>query len=51
MFGLFGNKNELPVNEDMRQWIDEAFLWLIQSFGIQKIKEKKFWFPIIPIFP
>ena len=53
MFGLFGNKkkHELPVKEEMRQWIDNALLWLMQSFGEASIKTRKVLTPHHTHFP
>lgn len=43
MFGLFGNSNdgECPVNDDIRQWLEESMNWLFESFGEENIRTKK----------
>ena len=34
MFGIFGNKkNDCPIDEEMRQWIEYAMQWLMLEFG------------------
>ncbi|HVA98626.1 MAG TPA: hypothetical protein VNG53_06995 [Bacteroidia bacterium] len=53
MFGLFGNnkEEELPVNDEARQWIERATLWLINSFGEDSIKKRKILTPHHSNFP
>lgn len=53
MFNLFGNKKpiEAPVDEEMRQWIDNALLWLMQQFGEENLKSKKVLSPDYTDFP
>lgn len=52
MFGLFKNrKPECPISEDIRIWMEDAFIWLIKQFGEQKIISIKQKFPTQEDFP
>lgn len=38
MFNLFGNRKEkCPIPEDIRIWMEDAFIWLINQFGEEKV--------------
>jgi hypothetical protein len=54
MFGLFKNNNnesQSPVKEDVRQWIDNSFRWLIETFGENEIRDRKILTPHYSDFP
>lgn len=52
MFGLFKNKNpECPIPEDIRIWMENSFIWLINQFGEQKIIGIKLLLPAKEDFP
>jgi hypothetical protein len=52
MFGIFGNtKNECPVEEEKRKWIESAFSWFITTIGEEQIKSKKVLTPSFTDFP
>lgn len=53
MFGLFSNKhkNECPIDQEMRLWMEHAFLWLATQFGEETILSKKVLVPTQQDFP
>lgn len=52
MFGFFKNKKpQCPIPEDIRIWMEDAFIWLIKQFGEQKIIELKLLLPTDTDFP
>ncbi|HVZ97143.1 MAG TPA: tetratricopeptide repeat protein [Chitinophagaceae bacterium] len=52
MSGLFKrNNNEPSVNEETREWIENCFLWFINSFGKDTIKKRKVLIPDYKDFP
>jgi hypothetical protein len=53
MFGLFSNKNNnvCPLNEEIRLWMENAFLWLATQFGQDTIFSKKVLMPTPEDFP
>ena len=53
MFGLFSNKsnNVCPLDEEMRLWMENAFLWLATQFGQDTIVSKKVLLPTPEYFP
>ncbi|MCG7856948.1 hypothetical protein MD537_08220 [Flavihumibacter sediminis] len=53
MFGLFSNKNNnvCPLDEEMRLWMENAFLWLATQFGQDTILSKKVLAPTPQDFP
>lgn len=52
MFGLFkNNKPECPIPEDIRIWMEDAFIWLINQFGEQKVISIKMLLPTSESFP
>lgn len=40
-----------PIENDFRLWMEQAFLWLIQEFGEEKIKTRKVFLPTQEDFP
>jgi hypothetical protein len=52
MFGLFRNNNAAPpIDEATRHWIEELFLWLIDTFGEEQIRAKQILRPDPEDFP
>ena len=53
MFGLFSNKNNsvCPLDEEMRLWMENAFLWLATQFGQDAILSKQVLMPTPEDFP
>lgn len=51
MFGIFKKSDECPVSEERQAWIDHCFSWLIKSFGIEFIKNRRMLCPIAEDFP
>ena len=52
MFGLFSKKpNECPVDNEMRLWMENAFLWLATQFGHDNIANKTMLLPTPEHFP
>jgi hypothetical protein len=53
MFGLFSNKNNkiCPIDQEMRLWMENAFLWLATQFGQDTILTKKVFVPTPHDFP
>jgi tetratricopeptide (TPR) repeat protein len=45
------NNNDPPVNEETREWLENYFLWLIDSFGKENIKSRKVMLPHYNDFP
>ncbi len=45
------NNNEPSVNEETREWLEEYFLWLINSFGKENIRNRKVLTPDFKDFP
>lgn len=51
MFGFSSNKAECPVTEEVRQWLEECFTWLIETFGVESIRQRKVLVPDHADFP
>lgn len=53
MFKFFNNrrKQECPVDEEIRIWIENTFIWLIKKLGEEKIKNCRTLLPIEDHFP
>lgn len=52
MFSLFGNKkNTATVSDEIRAWLEENFLWLIETFGTAHFSESLFIIPSESNFP
>lgn len=53
MFGLFSNKknNECPIDQDMRLWMENAFLWLVDEFEQTSPYKKPMLYPTSNDFP
>ncbi|RYZ29591.1 MAG: hypothetical protein EOO10_05790 [Chitinophagaceae bacterium] len=53
MFGLFSNKNNnvCPLDQGMRLWMENSFLWLATQFGQDTILSKKVLKPTPQDFP
>ena len=53
MFGLFSKKqnNECPIDPEMRLWMENAFLWLANQFGLDNIATKSMLLPTPEHFP
>ena len=52
MFGLFNNNDKIcPVPEKTRKWIDLVFLWFFDSFGKEKIVDRRVLVPYYTDFP
>jgi len=52
MPALFNKNNNDPlVNEETREWLENYFLWLIDSFGKENIKSRKVMLPHYNDFP
>jgi hypothetical protein len=52
MFGLFSNNDKTcPVPEVTRKWIDLVFLWFFDSFGKEKIINRRVLVPYYTDFP
>jgi len=52
MFRIFRkNKEEFIIEESMREWIDSAFIWLLNSFNEDFIKKQKVLIPHYSDFP
>lgn len=51
MFSFFNRKAKCPVEEERRQWIDKAFIWLVHEFGADFIKNVKVLTPNETDFP
>jgi hypothetical protein len=52
MFRLFSNNsNKCPVDQDMRLWMENTFLWLATQFGQETILSKKVLLPTPQDFP
>lgn len=53
MFGLFSKKqnNECPIDQEMRLWMENAFLWLAGQFGQDNIAAKSILLPTPEHFP
>jgi hypothetical protein len=53
VFGFFNHrrKQECPVNEEIRVWIENTFIWLIKKLGEEKIKNVRTLLPIEDHFP
>ena len=53
MFGLFSNKNDnvCPLDQEMRLWMENSFLWLATQFGQDTILSKKVLEPTPQDFP
>jgi hypothetical protein len=53
MFGLFSkkNNNECPIDNNMRLWMENAFLWLATQFGHDNIATKPMLYPAPEHFP
>ena len=45
------NSNQPSVDETTRKWIENCFLWLINSFGKENIKNRKVLTPVATDFP
>jgi len=45
------NNNDASVNEETREWLEEYFLWLINTFGKENIKKRKVLTPDFKDFP
>lgn len=42
MFGLFGNNDATPpIDEATRHWMEDIFLWLIDTFGEEQIRSRQ----------
>jgi hypothetical protein len=53
MFNLFSKKNDpqCPINQDLRLWMENAFLWIATQFGHDYIKAKAMLYPTPECFP
>ena len=52
MFGLFKKKNFQPtVTPEDKEWIEQSFIWFIEVFGLDKLKEQPFILPTRENFP
>jgi hypothetical protein len=52
MFAFFKKKkNNCPVSEDVRLWLENSLIWLIQQFGENKIRSVKTLLPLQKDFP
>lgn len=52
MFGFFRKKNnKASVTTDDKLWIESNFIWLISTFGLDRLKNKPFILPKSNIFP
>ncbi|HZH63468.1 MAG TPA: hypothetical protein VEY10_01165 [Flavisolibacter sp.] len=53
MFGLFSNKNNTvcPLDQEMRLWMENSFLWLATQFGQETIVSKTVLEPTAKDFP
>lgn len=51
MFAFFKKKNNCPVSEDVRLWLENSLIWLIQQFGEDKIRSVKTLLPLQTDFP
>jgi len=53
MFGLFNKKDpdKCPVSEENRIWIEQSFSFLVNSFGEEKIRQRKILVPDHSHFP
>jgi len=52
MFGLFkNNKYNCPVSEEVRLWLENSLIWLINQFGEEKIISTKTLTPTQENFP
>lgn len=48
---LFNKKVACPINEETRVWIENALIWLINQFGLDKLISKKILLPDTEYFP
>jgi hypothetical protein len=54
MFGLFNKKDNIPpcpVKEERRQWLENAFCWLTETFGEDNIRNRRILTPHHTDFP
>jgi len=53
MFGIFSkkNNNECPIDNGMRLWMENSFLWLATQFGHDNIATKPMLHPTPEHFP
>lgn len=52
MFGLFGDKSLEPsVTPEDKEWIERNFIWFLEVFGMERLKNKPFLLPISEDFP
>ena len=45
------NDSDCSVNAETREWLDECFVWFIETFGVEKIKKVKALIPTPTDFP
>lgn len=46
MFNFFKKKSyKPPITIENQEWVEEKFIWLIESFGLEKIKKEAFILP------
>lgn len=52
MFGLFNKKRYHPtVTQEDKDWVEKNFIWFIEVFGLDKLKEQPFISPTTENFP
>lgn len=48
---LFSSAPVCPVNDEEREWLEERFEWLIEEFGIERLRRGKTVLPTTEFFP
>ncbi len=48
---LFNKKHVCPIQEETRVWLENALIWLINQFGLNKLMDKKILLPEKEFFP
>ncbi|PQO33065.1 hypothetical protein [Blastopirellula marina] len=48
---FFSSPPVCPVNDDEREWLDDRFAWLIEEFGIERLRRGVTVLPTKQFFP